>query len=113
EGIVLAGGFVRHPWPWGVRAASGISQATPSWLLRRLCAAYGQLACRRCGPDPEIDAEIAEFVQRRIHPADRKAVNQRYRLIKGADLRPIAQRTKLPVFLISGALDPIVPWRLV
>ncbi len=113
EGLILAGGFVRHPWPWGVRLAHGASRAVPSWLLQQLCALYGRSACRRCSADVEIASEIAEFVRRRVDPEDRAAVTSRYRLIAGADLRSIACRTRLPVFHLSGAIDPIVPWWLV
>jgi pimeloyl-ACP methyl ester carboxylesterase len=34
-------------------------------------------------------------------------------LIAGFDPRPIARQAKLPVFGLSGILDPIVPWPLV
>ena len=111
--MILAGGFVRHPWPWGVSLAHRASRAIPSWLLKRLCMVYGKLACRRCGPDAEIAAETTEFVKRRTEPEDRRTLTSRYRLIANADLRPVARRTRLPVFLMSGALDPIVPWWLV
>jgi pimeloyl-ACP methyl ester carboxylesterase len=109
-GVILVGGFVRHPWPWGVRVAHSASRAVPLWLLKRLCALYGRSACRRCGATPEVNAEIEEFVRRRTLPADREAVTSRYRLIRTADFRPLARRTRLPVFHLSGAIDPIVPW---
>ena len=109
-GLILVGGFVRHPWPWGVRVAHGASRAVPLWLLKRLCVLYGRSACRRCGATPTVNGEIEEFVRRRTLAADREAVTSRYRLIRAADFRPLARRTRLPVFHLSGAVDPIVPW---
>lgn len=109
-GLILVGGFVKHPWPWGVWAAHGASRAVPLWLLKRLCALYGRSASRRCRATPEVSAEIDEFVRRRTLPADRSAMTSRYRLIRTADFRPLARLTRLPVFHLSGAIDPIVPW---
>src|SRR6185436_7269760 len=113
EGLILAGGFVRHPWPWGVSLAHSASRMIPAWLLGGLCKAYGRSACRRCKADSETATEIADFVRRRLDVGDRSAVTSRYRLISSADFRPIARRTTLPVFHLSGNLDPIVPWWLV
>jgi len=109
-GLILVGGFVKHPWPWGVRAAHGASRAAPLWLLKRLCALYGRSASRRCCAAPEVAVEIEEFVRRRTLPVDREAVTSRYRLIAGADFRPVARRVRLPVYHLSGAIDPLVPW---
>ena len=41
---------------------------------------------------------------------DRRAAQHRLHLVAGNDPRPIARQTKLPVFGLSGILDPIVPW---
>jgi pimeloyl-ACP methyl ester carboxylesterase len=109
-GLILVGGFVKHPWPWGVRVAHGASRAVPLWVLKRLCALYGRSASRRCCAAPEVAAEIEEFVRRRTIQADREALTSRYRLIAGADLRPVARRARLPVYHLSGAIDPLVPW---
>ena len=109
-GLILVGGFVKHPWPWGVRVAHGASRAVPLWLLKGLCALYGRSARRRCCATPEMTAEIEEFVRRRTIPADREVMSSRYRLIRGADFRAVARRTRLPVFHLSGAIDPLVPW---
>jgi len=109
-GLILVGGFVKHPWPLGVRVAHGASRAIPMWLLKRLCAIYGRSASRRCCAAPEATAEIEEFVRRRTIPADREVMTSRYRLIREADFRPVARRTRLPVFHLSGTIDPLVPW---
>jgi pimeloyl-ACP methyl ester carboxylesterase len=110
DGLVLAGGFVRHPWPWGVRLAHSTSRAVSPWLLRRLCGLYSRLAARRYGDCPEIIADLAEFVERRASESDRRAITDRYRLISENDLRPLVQRIDRSVFQLSGAWDPIVPW---
>jgi pimeloyl-ACP methyl ester carboxylesterase len=109
EGLILVGGFVRHPWPWGVRWAHRASCRVPTWLLKGACASYGWLVHRRW-PRPEERAELEEFVARRIAPADRPALNARYSLIAKNDPSETARRTTLPVFQLSGAMDPLVPW---
>ena len=109
EGLILVGGFVRHPWPWGVLLARCASALVPIWLLRLACACYGQLARRRC-PSPQGLAELREFVARRSTSGDRAAITARYRLIHANDPRPTASTATLPVFQLSGAWDPIVPW---
>jgi pimeloyl-ACP methyl ester carboxylesterase len=112
RGVILAGGFVRHPVPWGVRAAWSVSERIPLWLLGRLCGAYGRLARRRCDRAGAGGAarEIELFVARRSHVVDRAAITSRYRLIRDEDMRPVARMTRCPVYSLTGAADPIVPW---
>lgn len=110
DGLVLVGGFVRHPWPWGVRIAHSASCAVPLPLLRTLCGIYGRVAGRRYCDSPEILAELNEFVTRRTNEADRQTITGRYRVISGNDLRPVARSAGVPVYQLSGAWDPIVPW---
>ncbi len=47
---------------------------------------------------------------RRVHPTDRLAITSRYRLIHDDDLRSLARTVRWPVYLLTGAVDPIVPW---
>jgi pimeloyl-ACP methyl ester carboxylesterase len=110
DGLVLVGGFVRHPWPLGVRLAHSASSAVPLWLLRRLCGFYARMAGRHHGDCPEITSELATFAERRAARLDRLAITRRYRLICNNDLRPLARCVQLPVLHLSGAWDPIVPW---
>ncbi len=110
EGLILAGGFVRHPWPWGVGIAHHSSRMVPHWAMKKLCALYARSACRRCGASKEIAAELAEFADRRAAPGDRATLNSRYRILTETDIRPIARRARLPVFQLSGTIDPLVPW---
>jgi pimeloyl-ACP methyl ester carboxylesterase len=109
EGLILVGGFVRHPWPWGVAVAHRASCRVPHWFLRTACKFYGWLARRRCS-DPESIRELDEFVTRRIVPEDRTVMNARYGLIAGNDPSAAARQTTLPVYHLTGAIDPLVPW---
>jgi hypothetical protein len=52
---------------------------------------------------------IEEFIARRTE-LDRQAAVHRLHLIAGSDPGPIACAASLPVFALSGGLDPIVPW---
>jgi len=109
-GLILVGGFIRHPWPWAVRFAHFASRTVSLRLLRHLCKLYGRAARRRYCDCPEAVAELDEFVERRTIQPDREVITGRYRLISQSDPRPIAGATMLPVYQLSGAWDPIVPW---
>jgi len=109
-GLILVGGFIRHPWPWGVQFAHVVSRNVSLRLLRHLCGFYGRAARRRYCDCPEALAELDEFVERRTIESDRQAITGRYRLIARDDSRSIACATRLPVYQLSGAWDPIVPW---
>jgi len=110
RGIILAGGFVRHPLPSCVRVAHHASRLIPMWLLKTLCQAWISAAARRHRECVQLAAELGEFVARRANEQDRTAINSRYQLITANDLRPLARQTTVPVFHLSGAIDPIVPW---
>jgi len=112
EGLILAGGFVRHPWLCGVRLAWFASDTVPSWVIRPACQFYGWLAKQRV-PRAEYAAELDDFVARRSTEEDRAAITSRYVLIHENDPGPVARAAQVPVFLLSGAWDPIVPWWLV
>jgi pimeloyl-ACP methyl ester carboxylesterase len=109
EGMILVGGFVRHPWSWGVRLAHLASDTVPSWVLRPVCRCYGWMA-RQHARNAEHLTEFDEFVARRTTEADRLAITSRYLLIDRSDPRPVARETRLPVYQLSGAWDPLVPW---
>jgi pimeloyl-ACP methyl ester carboxylesterase len=112
-GLILVGGFVRHPWPWAVRFAHSTSGAVPLKLLRHLCKLYGRAARRRYCHCPEVVAEMHEFVERRTIEPDRQVITHRYQIISESDPRPVAGATTLPVHQLTGAWDPIVPWWLI
>lgn len=109
-GLILAGGFVKHPWPWGAKLLRAITAMTPRRLVKVLLAGYATYARLRHRHAPETLADIAEFVDNRLHPDDPAAMIQRYTIIIENDLRPVAESMTLPVFQLAGMVDPIVPW---
>ena len=110
RGLILSGGFVRHPVIWAVRMAGRISRAIPMWFVKLFCAVYARYARFRHKHAPETLASIAEFVANRTLEADRRAIVHRYTLIAENDLRPVARQTRFPVFYLAGLVDPLVPW---
>jgi len=110
EGLILAGGFVRHPFIRGMKTAQKFCAGAPPWVLRALLWAYPKYARFRHRRAPETLADIAEFVRRRQAPGDREAMTHRLNLIAAADCRGIARGAQLPVFFLTGFWDPIVPW---
>ena len=79
-------------------------------LLRFLCQLYSCGAKKRFHHCAGAAAEFDEFVLRRANEPDRANMTHRYRLIAGNNPASIARETKLPVFHLTGAWDPIVPW---
>lgn len=109
HGLILAGGFVKHPWPWGALLLRSLHQTIPMGVWRRLLRAYGLYANWREQPDADAAASIVEFIARRLHPDDIKAMEHRYGLVAREDVRPIAAQCTVPVFHLAGLVDPIVP----
>ena len=112
QGIILAGGFVRHPSILGVCCFHTAHRLMPWWCFRLLLRFYAQYARLRHRRAPETLASISEFVGRRTK-ADRDAIASRYPLIARNDLRQVARTTRIPVYALSGFFDPIVPWPFV
>jgi pimeloyl-ACP methyl ester carboxylesterase len=73
---------------------------------------YAKIARFRYRHSPETAANIHEFIARRTE-LDRQAAVHRLRLIAASDFCDIAKATKIPVFAITGVLDPVVPWMFV
>jgi pimeloyl-ACP methyl ester carboxylesterase len=113
HGLVLAGGFVQHPWPWGAQLLRWQTARTPGWLLQRLLIGYERYAGFRHRHAPETRASIREFVERRRAPGDAEAIQARLKLIAGNDPRPIARCVTQPVHYLAGLVDPLVPFPLV
>lgn len=111
-GLILAGGFVKHPLPFGARLLRRAGEALPMGPYRALLAAYGAFARFRHRHAPETLASLHEFVARRT-ALDRAAMRARLDLVAQADYREVARQTKLPVFYLAGLVDPLVPWPLV
>lgn len=109
EGLILAGGFVRHPWPAAVRRARRGLDRVSRRNVHRFLRFYARFARFRHRHAPETLAEVGEFVARRTE-LDRRAMAHRLGLIAEADWRPVARTARVPVFALTGLLDPIVPW---
>jgi pimeloyl-ACP methyl ester carboxylesterase len=109
QAIVLAGGFVRHPMRWGVRLAERLCGGISLGLITRILFGYAKVARFRYRRSPEVQANIQEFIARRTE-LDRQAAKHRLHLIAEYDPRPIAQAVSVPVYGLSGLVDPIVPW---
>jgi len=110
EGLILSGGFVRHPVIWAVRMAGRVSRVIPMWCVKLFCGVYARYAKFRHKRAPETLATIAEFVANRSIEADRQAIVHRYTLIAENDLRPVARQAHFPVYYLAGLVDPLVPW---
>ena len=109
QAVILAGGFIRHPMGWGVRLAERMGGGIPLTLLTRILFGYAKVARFRYRHSPETLADIHEFIARRTD-LDRQAAVHRLRLIQRNDPRPIARQVKVPVYGLTGLVDPIVPW---
>jgi pimeloyl-ACP methyl ester carboxylesterase len=110
QGIILVGGFVRHPAPWGVWGLRVCNRLLPRFCLRGCLGLFGKYAKVRFRHAPESLSGIAEFVQNRGHKLDRAVLRHRLRLIVENDLRPIARQTTAPVYSLTGLIDLLVPW---
>ena len=109
QAVVLAGGFVRHPMRWGVRLAERLCGGISLGLLTRVLFGYARVARFRYRHAPEVQANIQEFIARRTE-LDLKAAKHRLHLIAQYDPRPIARQVTVPVYALTGLVDPIVPW---
>ena len=108
QGVILAGGFVKHPNPtlWAMeKITKRISTRFLVWII------FGYAKVARFGyrRSPQTLAAMDEFIARRTE-LDRRAAQHRLHLVAENDPRPIVRRVKLPVFGLTGLFDPIVPW---
>lgn len=112
DGIILAGGFVKHVMRWAVRLAEKIAGRVSLRMITWLIFTYGKIARYRCRKSPEVLGNLDEFIERRTE-LDLQAAQHRLHLIAENDPCRIAGNTQLPVYAISGSIDPIVPWPFV
>jgi pimeloyl-ACP methyl ester carboxylesterase len=112
EGIILAGGFVRHPIIPSVHLAKFLTLHMPLWLLKMIVWFYTIYARAREWDSSETSEVLKEFVSRRTKE-DLQAAAHRLELITQNDLRAIARTATVSVFYLTGLVDPIVPWPLV
>jgi pimeloyl-ACP methyl ester carboxylesterase len=109
QGVVFSGGFVRYrPRALALYGARVLDRISARAFQRPL-RLYIRLAQRLRARYPGSRADADEFVRRRTD-ADKAAAAHRLRLIAEADWRAVAQQTRLPVFHLTGLVDPIVPW---
>jgi pimeloyl-ACP methyl ester carboxylesterase len=109
EGVILAGGFARHPLRWGVRIAEGVCGRISLRLMTWILFGYAKFARFRFRNSPETQANIDEFIARRTE-LDRRAAKHRLRLVGLNDPRECAKHLTVPLYAITGFFDPIVPW---
>jgi len=112
QGIILAGGFVKHPIRAGVRFAERCGRGISLSLLTRVMFGYAKIARYRYRHSPETKASIHEFIARRTE-LDRQAAVHRLHLIAASDFRDVVKSTRIPIYAITGAMDPVVPWFVV
>src|SRR5439155_15177758 len=108
-GVILAGGFVRHPVTWGVRMAERLVGALSLGMIARILFSYARLARVRFRNSPETLQSINEFIARRTK-LDQQAAQHRLHLLAKNDPCAIAKDAKLPIYGLTGLFDPIVPW---
>ncbi len=111
DGIVLAGGFVRHPWPWGARLFRLLLSA-PAGVINPAYRLYTSLCNALARRGPEEAEELLAFARDR-GARDWTAMALRLDLIAGSDPRATARATRQPVHYLGGMIDPLVPWPLV
>jgi pimeloyl-ACP methyl ester carboxylesterase len=112
DGVILAGGFVKHPWKWGPGLMRRMGEKTSMEQYQRELKFFVWYKNFRHRGETETLASIQEFVARRTH-LDRQAMRARLLLLDQYDPRLIAQQTNVPVHYLAGLIDPLVPWVLV
>jgi pimeloyl-ACP methyl ester carboxylesterase len=111
-GVILVGGFARHPMCWAVRLVERIVGGISLSLITRILFGYAKIARFRYRHSPETLAGLQEFIARRTE-LDRQAATHRLRLMARNDPNHIVRQMRLPLYALSGLIDPIVPWFLV
>lgn len=109
EGVILAGGFVRHPVGVAVRVAEILCGWIPMGLISAVLFGYAKVARFRFRSAPETLAGVAEFIARRTR-LDLRAAQHRLRLIGLNNPGPTARACPVPLYAMTGFIDPVVPW---
>lgn len=109
QALVLAGGFVRYPVLWGVRAGAVLARHFPVRFLKVLLAVYARVFRLRYRRSPEVLSQMEAFLARRTE-LDLRAAEHRLNLIAANDPCRIARGCHVPVYSLTGFFDPIVPW---
>jgi pimeloyl-ACP methyl ester carboxylesterase len=109
EGLILAGGFARHPIPWMADLAALLTGRISLGFLKGFLFLYGQAARLRFRHSPDILANVQEFIARRT-VTDCRAIKHRLQLVGANDPREFVRQIRIPVYALTGLFDPIVPW---
>jgi len=109
KGLVLAGGFVRHPFRWGARLAQRFCDDISFSILRRILFGYARVSRFRFRSSPETHAEIQQFIAG-LNKSDLEAAKHRLHLVTQSDFCSIARQAQVPLYALSGLFDPVVPW---
>jgi pimeloyl-ACP methyl ester carboxylesterase len=112
QALVLAGGFGPYPVKPAARWIASRRTRSPGQRASLTMRAYAlllRLRFFRCAEDRQA---VAEFIARRT-PLDRAAILHRLRLLIDNDPRPVMARFRLPLYYLTGFVDPIVPWFLI
>jgi pimeloyl-ACP methyl ester carboxylesterase len=110
QAVVLVGGFVRHPTPWAVRVAERMVGGIPRVWIQCGVRGYVMLGRFRYRNSPEVLNDLQQFLDRRRPELDRQAARHRLHLIAQNDPCTVAQQATVPIYMLSGLWDPIVPW---
>jgi len=109
EGVILAGGFGRHPTRWGVQLAEWLTGRASPPLISVVNHVYAPLCRWRYCHSPEVLGDLDEFFSRRTD-LDCQAAQHRLRLILENDPCELARTARVPFYAMTGVFDPIVPW---
>lgn len=112
DGVILAGGFVRHPVRWAANLLGRCAGGIPVGLLSTLLLAYAKLAPWRFRGDPQTETAIRAYVDG-FNERKRNAAIHRLRLVAQNDPSSDALPIDIPLFALAGFWDPIVPWFVV
>jgi pimeloyl-ACP methyl ester carboxylesterase len=108
SGLVLAGGFIKHPIKHGPRILRRIGMLIPTPLYGLAVKLFISGLKYRRRNSPEVLAGFREFAGRRTY-LDRQAMRHRLTLLAQNDPRPTARATRVPVYQLAGLFDPLVP----
>ncbi len=109
QGLILAGGFGRHPMPCLARVCARLMEKLPfGWYVQGF-RVYRWVSSWRFRNAPNLASDLEEFVRRRTR-ADRAAMVHRLDLIAANDPTSWASCIAVPVHSLTGFWDPVVPW---
>lgn len=112
DGVVLAGGFVKHPWSWGARLFGALLASVPSSVVNPAYLGYTAFCNTLSRRGPAEAEELLAFARNR-GGKEWKAMSWRLSLIVSGDPRSTAQAMREPVHYLGGMIDPLVPWPLI